>query len=318
MISTNFGQFVDIQVNGYAGVDFNKNDLMADELHRCCEHLERDGVAAILATFVTEHIPTMCLRIRNLLALRDRDPLAQRIIPGLHIEGPFLNTTPGYKGAHPADAMQPATLDAAKQLIDAGGGLVRLLTLAPEHDAGASVITWLKSQNVAIAAGHSNASMDDLKRATDAGLSLFTHLGNGCPMVGMDRHDNIVQRALHLATQGKITPCFIADGVHVPFFALSNYLKTVGVGGAVVVSDAVSPAGLGPGTYEFARWTVKVGPDLAIRSPDGTHLVGSAVTMKQQEANLRQHLGLSDSECRTLTIDNPRRAVGLQKEALPL
>lgn len=129
-------------------------------------------------------------------------------------------------------------------------------------------------------------------------------------MVGMDRHDNIIQRALHLAMQGWLTPCFIADGVHVPFFARGNYFELVGIDNAVVVSDAVSPAGLGPGTYQSARWTVKVGEDLASRSNDGTHLIGSSVTMEQQETNLRMQPGLSEAECRRLTVDNPRGRFG--------
>ena len=300
--------YFDIQVNGYGGVDFHKNDLTVEELHGVCERLQKDGVTGILATITTDTIPVMAQRLARLVRLRQQDPLAQRLIVGLHIEGPFINETPGYRGAHPEDAIHPANLPEMQQLLTAGGGLVRLVTLAPERDPGLATTRFLASLGIVVSAGHTNATVDDLKAAIDAGLTLFTHLGNGCPMQ-MHRHDNIVQRALSFAD--KLTLCFIADGVHVPFVALKNYLKLAGCARAIVTTDAAAPAGLGPGTYTMGRWTVVVGEDLALWAPDRSHLVGSGIFMPKVEDNLRQHLGLSDTEIRQLICDNPRRAFGL-------
>ena len=298
--------YFDLQVNGYAGVDFNGDDLSADSLHAACVALQRDGVAGILATIITEHVPTMCERLRRLAVLRSADTLATQLIAGFHIEGPFINETPGYRGAHPVDAIRPADLDAAKRLIDSGEGAVRLVTLAPERDADQRVTNWLSSQAIKVAAGHSDSSLDELKASLDAGLTLFTHLGNGCPMQ-LPRHDNIVQRALSFSD--RLTCCFIADGVHVPTFALRNYLRCAGIDRCCVVTDAMSAAGLGPGKYRLSRWEVVVGDDLAARAPDGSHLVGSAMTMPQNRANL-QKLGLTAGDCDALLIANPRTAVG--------
>ncbi|MCG3149200.1 MAG: N-acetylglucosamine-6-phosphate deacetylase [Verrucomicrobiae bacterium] len=300
--------YFDIQVNGYGGLDFHKDDMTGEELHACCQRLEKDGVTGILATTTTDHIPVMKRRLERLVALRAQDPLAQRLIVGLHIEGPFLNENPGFKGAHPAEAMHPANVEEMHQLLEAGGGLVRLVTLAPERDPGMKTTRFLAKQGVVISAGHTDASLDDLQAGIDAGLSMFTHLGNGCPML-THRHDNIVQRALNFA--GQLWLCFIADGVHVPFFALKNYLKIAGLDRAIVTTDAVAPAGLGPGTYTFARWTVVVGEDMALWAPDRSHLVGSGIFMPKVEANLRRHLGLSDDSIRKLICTNPRRAFGL-------
>jgi N-acetylglucosamine-6-phosphate deacetylase len=97
----------------------------------------------------------------------------------------------------------------------------------------------------------------------------------------------------------------------VPFFALRNYLKLVGFDRAVVVSDAVAPAGLGPGRYTLGRWDLVIGDDLVARAPDGSHLVGSAATLKRQSANLRDHVGLDERQIAKLTSENARRAVGL-------
>ena len=302
-------RFFDLQVNGYAGVDFNQDDLAAADLHDVCVRLEKEGVSGILATIITEKVEVMATRLAKIVELRERDELARRIIAGFHIEGPFLNETPGFRGAHPVDAIVPANLDDTKRLLEAAGGLTRLVTLAPERDDKQRVTRFLSEHGVRVAAGHCDASLDELNAALDAGLSLFTHLGNGCPME-MNRHDNIVQRVLSLGD--RIWKCFIADGAHVPFFALGNYLKLAGLEKSIVVTDAVAPAGLGPGIYTLGRWTLKIGEDMVARAPDGSHLVGAAITMPQSADNLANHLHLSPADVSQLMVENPRRALGIE------
>jgi N-acetylglucosamine-6-phosphate deacetylase len=302
------GEYFDLQVNGYGGVDFNEDQLTAEHLHTACERLQADGVAGILATIVTEQIDLMCQRLARLVQLREADPLARQMIQGLHIEGPFINESPGYRGAHPADAIRPADVELMRRLLEGGGGLVRLVTLAPERDAQMRVVRFLARQGIAVAIAHSDASLDQLKQAIDAGLSVATHLGNGCPLQ-MQRHDNIIQRVLSLSEQ--LTICLIADGVHVPFFALGNYIRCAGVERCVVVSDAMAAAGMGPGRYRVGRWDLVIGEDLAAWAPDRTHLVGSAGTMRRSEAMLAEQLKLSEQARRMLLDENPRRVCGL-------
>lgn len=301
-------KYFDIQNNGYAGVDFNQEDLTAQDLHKACQLLDEHQSDGILATFITDSIDTMSKRIANFVKLRDADPLVQRLIPGIHIEGPFLSPVEGFRGAHPVDAIHPANVDEMKQLLDAGEGLVRLVTLAPENDPGMETTRFLASQGITVSAGHSNASLDDLCAAADAGLSLYTHLGNGCPMQ-MHRHENIVQRVLSLSD--RIRPCFIADGAHIAFFALKNYIKLVGVDRAVVVTDAMSAAGLGPGRYKISRWDLLIGEDMVAWAPDRSHLVGAAITMPQTAINLKEKLGLTDADVDKLLRQNPRAAVNM-------
>lgn len=298
--------YFDLQVNGYGGVDFNSDNLAADQLHRACEKLAEDGVAGILATVITADVEAMCRRLATLNRLRQSDPLAGRIIAGFHIEGPFLNEAPGYRGAHLAEAIRPADCDLMRRLLDAAGGLTRIVTLAPERDAGLKVTGMLARQGILISAGHTDASLDELKSAIDAGLSMFTHLGNGCPML-LPRHDNIIQRALSL--WGQLWLTFIADGVHVPWPALGNYLRAAGLERCVVVTDAISAAGLGPGRYTLGHWDLVVGPDRVARAPDGSHLVGSAGTMPSARQNLIERLGLAEADADRLTVHNPRYAL---------
>ena len=300
--------FFDLQVNGYAGVDFNQDGLTADDLHRACERLDADGVGGFLATIITDNLDAMCRRLSTLAALCERDPLAQRLIAGFHIEGPFLNEADGYRGAHPRDAIRPASLDSMTRLLDAAAGLARVVTLAPERDEGFTVTRMLATRGIVVSAGHTDATLDELRGAIDAGLSMFTHVGNGCPM-HMHRHDNIVQRALSLAD--RLWLCFIADGAHVAFVALGNYLRIAGEDRAVIVSDAIAPAGLGPGRYKFGRWDIVVDDDMVPRAPDRSHLVGSGITMRQNAENLRVALNLPQATVRRLTSDNPRSVIGV-------
>lgn len=289
-------------------MDFNHDGLTLEGLHTACTRLAADGVERILATIITEDLPVMIRRLRRLVHAREQDPLCVRMIAGLHIEGPFLKPDGGYQGAHPPEAMRPADPDTAARLVEAGGGLVRLVTLAPEYDPGLRTTRWLADHGIRVSAGHTDAPLDILRAAADAGLTLFTHVGNGCPMT-LSRHDNIIQRALHLAD--RLWLCFIADGVHIPPFALRNYLRLAGTARAVVVTDAMASAGLGPGVYTLARWTVRVGEDLAAHHPETGQLLGSAVTMARSAQILREAVGLSPAEIRLLTVDNPRRAAGL-------
>lgn len=298
--------FVDLQVNGYAGVDFNGDQLSSEELDIACQAMRSDGVAQFLATIITDDVARMTARAKRLGSAITQSPLAASMVAGIHFEGPFISAAPGYVGAHPAQATQTASIDAASTLYDSAGELLRLVTLAPEQDADGRVTAWLADRGVVVSAGHCNPSLEQLKRSIGAGLSMFTHLGNGCPLQ-MHRHDNVVQRVLGLAD--RLWICFIADGVHVPFVALRNYLKVVGVERAIVVSDAISAAGKGPGAYQLAGQRVVVDEQLATWAADRSHLVGSACTMRQMVANLREQLSLSDEAIRRMTAENPRAAL---------
>ncbi len=302
----NHAPFVDLQVNGYAGVDFTGDDLTVEGMAHACQQLRQDGVDTILATVISDDVAVMCRRISAIRTAREASTLVADVVLGIHVEGPFLNEQPGYRGAHPERAMRVADEEEMQRLLDAGGGLVRLVTLAPERDPGQRVIRQLARHGVRIAAGHCDASTDQLRAAIDAGLSLFTHLGNGCPL-WLHRHDNIIQRVLTLAD--RLWVSFIADGVHVPFVALRNYLRCTGLERAFVVTDAIAAAGLGPGTYRLAGERVVVDESLATWSADRTHLRGAATTMRSVADRLRNDLGLAVREIEQLTRENPLAAL---------
>lgn len=299
---------LDLQVNGYAGVDFCADGTTPEQIAKACRALREDGVGEILATVITDHVPKMANRFRQLVKAREADKLCREMILGFHIEGPFISPENGYRGAHPLPAVKPANVADMKKLLEACGGLAKLVTLAPEHDAKGKVTQFLAEQKIVVSAGHCNPSLDQLKEGIDNGMTMFTHVGNGCPMQ-MHRHDNIIQRALSLAD--KLWMCFIPDGVHIDFTALKNYIKCAGLDRTIAVTDAISAARLGPGKFTLAGWDLVIGEDLVARSPDGSHFVGSTVTMPRLTANLKQHLGMKKPAIDKVTCRNPRLALGL-------
>ena len=302
-------EYFDLQVNGYGGVDFNADDLSDADYHRVCTHLAEVGAGGILTTVITGQIETMASRLRRIVRARSEDEVVRRVILGIHIEGPFINENAGYVGAHPVNAVRPADVDSMLELLEAADGLTRIVTLAPERDDGLKVTRRLSKEGVVVSAGHCDPSLDQLRAAVDAGLSMFTHVGNGCPK-NLDRHDNVVQRVLGMAEH--VWCCFIADGVHIPFYALTNYLKVAGIGRSIIVTDAISAAGLGPGQYSVGGQTVDVDEHgVTSISGDKSHLAGSAVTMEKSANNLRQYLGLDEHSVRLLTSQNPRKAIAM-------
>ncbi len=297
---------LDIQVNGYAGVNFNADGLTPEDCRRACEALREDGFEQILATIITDTIPAMCGRLAALVSACETDALCSELIMGLHIEGPFISPEEGFRGAHPLPAVTPAALDPTKRLLEAAGGRCKLFTLAPEQDPKGEVTQMLADQGIVVSAGHTDASLEQLQGGIDHGLTMVTHLGNGCP-VRMHRHDNIVQRVLHFADQLWI--CFIADGVHVESFALKNYLRCAGLDRCIAVTDAMHAARLGPGRYELAGWELEIGEDLVARIPNG-NLAGSTITMPRMLQYLRHDVQLDDGQIEQLVDLNPRRALG--------
>lgn len=296
-------KYFDIQVNGYAGIDFNDINLTQDKLHSACNKLAKDNVEGILAAIITDDFEKMLGKIKNLTSLIGNDKLIKSVIKGIHIEGPFLNPAKGYRGAHPDKYIIPTNLELVKKMIDAGNGLVKLFTLAPEFDENYKATKFLSNNGVIVSAGHSDATLEQLYGAIDNGLKMYTHLGNGSPSI-MPRHDNIINRVLSLSD--KLYICFIADGIHLPFFVLKNYLKIAGYNRSIIVTDCMSAASAGTGRYSISNITVDVGEDRIVREVGKDNLAGSAITMRESELNLIDNFKPSNAELKMIMYDNPK------------
>lgn len=300
----------DLQVNGYGGVDFNADGLMPAEFEKACRLLSNDGCTGFLPTIITDSIATMQSRISAVCeAARQLPEDLRHIVAGIHVEGPFLNPSDGTAGAHPRQHICEADIELMKLLIDASQGSIRLVTLAPECDERFRLTSFLADQGIVVSAGHCDPDLDTLKAAADHGLSMFTHVGNGCSLM-QNRHDNIVQRVLSLSDH--LWCCWIADGIHVPPFALKNYLQVAGIDRSIVVTDAMTAAGLGPGEYTLGSQAVIVDEAYRAMLPgsDG-RLAGSVATVDWLRRVLKDDLLLPNEDISRMMFHNPRKALGL-------
>jgi N-acetylglucosamine-6-phosphate deacetylase len=285
--------YVDLQVNGAYGVDFNDDELTFEAFVMSCQRLRNTGVVTMLPTIITDSLEAMCSRIAKIAAFLDEEPTLKSLVRGIHVEGPFLSNRPGFCGTHPPQHIRPAEITPLMRLLDAGQGLVRMVTLAPEQDSKCQTIERLRRENIIVFAGHTDASHVMLQRAIEAGLVGFTHLGNGC-VQQVDRHDNIIQRVLALKDHLVIT--LIADGIHLPEWLLQSWLNIIGFERSIVISDAMSAAGMPPGEYKIGGQPIQVDASRRTTHRDHGYLAGSASTMFDMDQMLVGKFGLSDHD----------------------
>ncbi|MCP5522853.1 MAG: N-acetylglucosamine-6-phosphate deacetylase [Verrucomicrobiales bacterium] len=264
----------DPQINGFAGVDFQQNALEESDLVRSVRVLRQTGCTRFLLTLITDDWTALTTRLAHLHALRQAHPELRDAIAGWHLEGPFLSTEPGFRGAHNPAMMLDPVPRRIEELRRAAGDDLLLLTLAPERQGAVEAIARATSLGIRVSLGHTNATAAQLAAARDAGATGFTHLGNACPQT-LDRHDNLLWRVLD--TPG-LQISLIADGRHVapPLFRLIHRLRPAGT--VLHTTDAMAAAAAPPGRYTVGWLKLDVGPDRITRQPGHTNFAGSALT----------------------------------------
>lgn len=295
----------DLQVNGFAGIDFNDAGITSDGLDTALAAMRATGVTACLPTLITAHDTELRDRISALDAAVSGSRLGPAMVPGYHLEGPFLNPADGYRGCHPAAAMRDP--DAALYL-DLAAGLARpilLVTLAPERQGALPAITVLRRAGICVAMAHSDASLRQVSEAADAGLSLSTHLGNGLPRL-LHKTENALLGQL---ADPRLAACFIADGHHLSADALGAMLRIKGLDRSILVTDAVLAAAAPPGRYRFAGMEVERDAAGVVRQPGEAHLAGSALELDTAIRNVVQWGLATPEQAIRMASVNPRAAL---------
>lgn len=264
---------VDIQVNGYAGVDFQRDECTAAELERAAEGLAAAACGRFLLTLITHRWERMLARVKHYRALRAASPRLQRRMAGWHLEGPFMSPKPGFHGAHPPEFMEPPTPAHMSELKSLVGDDPVLLTLAPEWPESAAAIRAARALGFHVWLGHTDATAEQIAAAVDAGAEGFTHLGNGCP-ADLHRHDNIVFRVLD---EPRLRASIIPDRIHVSPMLFRLLHRAMDAGRICYTTDAIAAAGAGPGTYDLAGMRVEVGADGIVRQPGKSNYAGSSL-----------------------------------------
>jgi len=285
--------FVDLQVNGFAGMDFLSADV--DGYRTAGRALAATGVTAWQPTFITSPLEAYWPALETVAALEHSD--GTRVL-GVHLEGPFISPT--WPGAHSAAHILEPDLDLADRLCAAGP--VTYMTVAPERPRGIELVAHLVGRGLVVACGHTDADAAVGRRAYDAGARALTHIYNaqrrwkprdpGIAGVALTRSDVVVQA--------------IVDHVHLaPEAAYATFLGTRGR--FCLVTDAMAATALGDGTYSLGDREVSVAGAEA-RLADGT-LAGSVLTMDQAVRNLAG-LGASIEDAVTAATSVPASLVG--------
>ena len=298
---------IDIQVNGFAGVDYNSPDTPLDEIARSIDVIKASGVTRFYPTVITGSNSNIRGSLAN-LARAKRELSAGPTMPGFHVEGPWISAVDGPRGAHPLEHVRPATIEEFQQFQEAAEGHVRLITLAPESEVALQVIEYLVGQGVIVSIGHTGASPEQVRDAISAGATMSTHLGNGAHSM-MQRHPNYI---IEQMAADELRAGLIADGIHLPPSFLKVAVRAKGLDRSILVTDAVSPAGCEPGIFRVGHIEVRLSSDNSVRLTDTGRLAGSALKMDRGVENLMKFVGVSLEQALRMATVNPAATMGLE------
>ncbi|CAN5655014.1 N-acetylglucosamine-6-phosphate deacetylase [soil metagenome] len=273
--------FVDIQVNGFAGVDFNDPESSPEEIIRAIDAIHATGVTRLLPTLVTGPLERFARCARTLIDLNLPG------VAGLHMEGPYISPLDGPRGAHPRAHVAPASMDDFARRQEAADGRIVLVTLAPEVPGALDLIEHLAGGGIRVAIGHSDATPAVVRDAVAAGATLSTHLGNGCAAM-LPRHQNVIWE--QLATD-RMWASVIADGHHLPPSMVKVFARAKPAHRTILVTDAIAAASCPPGPYRLGEIDIDLAPDGRVSLRGTPFLAGSALSMPEAIGNTVRFTG---------------------------
>ncbi len=312
--------FIDLQVNGFAGVDYNDPAAPHDAIARSIQKMFTTGVTRFLATIITGSEERIVGAIKNIAAAKQAFAEAgmpeAEALAGLHIEGPHLSPEDGPRGAHPLEHIRPPSIAEFNRWQEVADGQIRLITISPEWAETPSYIKAVVRQGVVASVGHTKANSDQIKAAVDAGATMSTHLGNAAHATLPKTHNYIWDQ---LADE-RLTASFIVDGIHIPRVFVHSALRAKGVERSVLVTDAVMPAMCEPGPYKLGQVEVELRSNGSVVLHGGERLAGSALRMDRAVANAVRLGSISLSQALAMATTNAARVgriAGRQRGLVP-
>lgn len=299
--------FVDLQINGFGGVDFNNSGHTIEDIGCAVDAILATGVTRCLPTVITGPPERMVACLKNLRHAQVNLPCG-RAIAGFHVEGPHIDPADGPRGAHPVEWVRAPDLDEFRHWQDATEGNIRLVTLSPHWPGAPQYIAALVRNGVAVSIGHTAATASEIDGAVDAGATLSTHLGNAAPRL-LPKIQNCIWDQL---AEDRLSASFIADGHHLndAFFRVA--VRAKGIERTVLVTDAAAPAGASPGRYRLGEVDVELTPDGRVVLAGQERLAGSALRMHHAIANAARMGKLPLGEAIQAATVNPARLIHLE------
>lgn len=300
--------FIDVQVNGFAGVDYCQSGTAIDEIGRSIDVIHASGCSLFFPTVITNSPDEMVGALKNLS--KAKQTLANgAAMEGYHVEGPFISPKDGPRGAHPQRWVTKPDIELYKRMQEAAEGNIKLFTLSPEWDNAPEFIEVVAGDGVTVSIGHTCATTEQVEAAVKAGATMSTHIGNGADSV-LPRHPNYLWQQL---ADDRLFAGVIVDGIHLGKSFLNVALRAKGLDLAVLVTDAAMPAGCEPGNYKLGEVEVELlppGDRVVLRG--GTRLAGSALHMHKGVENLMKLGGLNLAQSVKLGTTNPARCCNVE------
>lgn len=301
--------YVDLQVNGYKGVDFSSSDLTREQFVFACKELIKTGTILFLPTIISSSEEVYHQNLSLISDVIEETDLNNHI-PGIHLEGPFISDADGAKGAHRSEWIRKTDIYLLDKLIEWSGEKIKLLTIAAELDGSDELCKHAANLGINVSLGHQLADEDDLKKLVDSGATLLTHLGNGLPHK-IDRHHNPIWAGL---ANDDLVATIIADGRHIPPSLIKTIIRAKGVSNTIIVSDASPIAGLSPGRYTTLGNDVILEESGRLYNPETGYLVGSSSTMMDCMNYLHSLKLLNKKELLDVGFFNPLRILNMNPD----
>ncbi|MHC4647092.1 MAG: N-acetylglucosamine-6-phosphate deacetylase, partial [Planctomycetota bacterium] len=264
---------IDLQVNGFEGVDFSSPDLTQDDFVTSRAILEK-ATAAFLPTLVTSPKEIYRRNLPIIAKAAETEEFKGRIL-GVHLEGPFISGEEGARGSHNRHWISRPDIKYLSELVELAAGKVKMITIAADVGGAEELAHWCCEHAIVVSLGHHLAGRSDLERLVRAGAKALTHLGNGVP-ANMPRHDNPIWAGL---ANDRLYATMITDGHHLPASLLKTFIRAKGVSRCIVISDSSSLAGMPPGRYTYWGTDVALDQTGRVYSPSTGYLAGSSATM---------------------------------------
>ena len=309
---------IDIQINGYQSVSFSlegadetaasTGDLTFEDVKNVTEGLWEEGVTTYFPTLTTNSRDLLMKNFKVLTSAMS-DPSLLGSVPGFHLEGPYISSVDGYRGAHPKEHVRKPDWDEFLEFHKATGNRIIIVTVAPETEGAYEFIRKCREKGIVVSLGHHNGSAEEIKLAADNGAGMSTHLGNGCAS-NINRHLNPIWPQL---ADDRLIASIICDGFHLPPDLIKVIYNAKGADNIVITSDITSYAGLPAGEYKIKSGeTIVKTPEGNLKfSGQGGGLYGSAMPLWSGIGNVMKITGCSLAKAIQMTTTNAARLSNL-------
>lgn len=300
----------DLQINGINGIWFSKVGLTPDEVLTALEAHFRFGITRMLPTLVTNSFEALASGFAAIREACEREPWANLMAPGCHLEGPYISSEDGPRGAHPLKHVRPADWSEFQRLQEISGNRIRLVTIAPESEGAVPFIEKAVTSGVVVAIGHTAATPEQVTAAVDAGARLSTHLGNGAHGM-LRRHPNYLWEQLG---DPRLSASVITDGHHLPASVIRSIVTAKSLRRTIITCDAAGYAGCPPGRYTSEWGDVEILDDgRIVVAGQRQFLAGSGSETDACVTHAMHVAGLSLAEAIDLAGRNVSKLLGYEE-----